>query len=256
MFALSRRESFGSLRNKNFRFFYGSVQKMGISLLPQTCSASLRQNIPTSALSQKQQQEHILRIFPVLSLLVTRRTYFTNGKVIKDKDPYAVLGLQWGEAATTSELKAAFRRKARELHPDVNTTDTPEQAKLKFMKLKQAYEMLVPSKDSASGDANLEEWRVAIWRQGDRIAVDRTDVAGQAKLRPAPPATTSRHKYLSGELGHPQGLGLSKRGEYLEATVKSGSSRRRSSSVGTGRNKWVKPKEFKPWNPSEIEVTD
>ena len=192
-------------------------------------------------------------------LTICCRTYFTNGKVTKDNDPYELLGLQWGDGATTAEIKKAFLVKARELHPDLNTTDTPTQAQLKFQKLVKAYETLVPQKDSEANDASLEDWRLAIWRKGDRIALDRTDVAGQARVRPAPPAKTSRHWYHSRELGHPQGINV-KRGEYLEAgkgtsgsNAGTGNCKRKSSSVGTGRSKWVKPKEFKPWNPNENE---
>ena len=47
-------------------------------------------------------------------------------------------------------------------------------------------------------------------------------------------------------LGHPDNRGVSlKRGELIG----DGAGNKKSSTVGTGRNKWVKPKEFKPWNP-------
>ncbi|KAL3927674.1 MAG: hypothetical protein SGBAC_012985 [Bacillariaceae sp.] len=182
-----------------------------------------------------------------------RRAYFTNANVTKDKDPYAILGLQWGDGATTAEIKQAFRLKARELHPDLNTTDTRELAQLKFQRLVKAFETLVPPKGSKNDANSLEDWRVAVWRQSDRIAMDRTDVAGQARIRPAPPAKTLRHQYHSRELGHPQGAKAT--GEYLEATPSgSNTNKRKSSSVGTGRSKWVKPKEFIPWNPNENEA--
>ncbi|CAJ1970204.1 unnamed protein product [Cylindrotheca closterium] len=218
-----------------------------------------RNHLKSKPFSLHLPQEHsgvcVLRNNPLQQsqLTTSRRTYFTNGKVTKDNDPYELLGLQWGDGATSAEIKKAFLVKARELHPDLNTTDSPEQAQLKFQKLVKAYETLVPPKDSEANDASLEDWRLTIWRQGDRIALDRTDVAGQARVRPAPPAKTPRHQYHSRELGHPQGVNV-KRGEYLEAGSKNASSyKRKSSSVGTGRSKWVKPKEFKPWNPNENE---
>jgi hypothetical protein len=166
------------------------------------------------------------------------RFYFTNGKATKQNDPYAILGLQWGEGVTTSEIKTAFRTKARELHPDVNKTDSPEKALLNFQRLQKAYETLVKNITGNEDGADFEEWRNAIWMRGDRIAMDRTDVAGVKKNRPAPPASS---KVYSKVLGHPQGV--ASRGEYL------GASQRKSSSVGSGRNKWVTPKEFQPWNP-------
>merc|ERR1719401_2484452 len=84
------------------------------------------------------------------------------------------------------------------------------------------------------------------------IAQERTDVAGQMRKRPARPAGSETKRWGMASLGHPDGRGLSTghRGEYLS----SGGEKRptqRSSTVGTGRSKWVKQKEFRPWNPEE-----
>lgn len=54
------------------------------------------------------------------------------------RDPYEVLGV--GRQADEREIKKAFRRLARELHPDVNGGD-PE-AESKFKELAEAYEIL------------------------------------------------------------------------------------------------------------------
>jgi len=54
------------------------------------------------------------------------------------RDPYEVLGVDRG--ADDAEIKKAFRRLARELHPDVNTSD-PE-AEEKFKQAAEAYEVL------------------------------------------------------------------------------------------------------------------
>jgi hypothetical protein len=174
------------------------------------------------------------------------RSYFTNGQVTKKNDPYAILGLQWGDGATSTDIKQAFREKARKLHPDVNQEDSPEVALKKFQELQKAYESLM--KAVTNEDLrDIEEWRIAIWRQGDRIAMDRTDVAGVKRKRPVQPTTTAGKVY-SRELGHPDGRGVPAvaRAEYL------GEGRgKKSSSVGTGRSKWVKPKEFRPWNGGE-----
>lgn len=172
---------------------------------------------------------------------IVRRWYFTNGQVTKANDPYAILGLQWGDGASSAEIKAAFRKQAQLLHPDVNKNDTPQQAIEKFQKLQRAYETLM--KSVSVGDLDLEEWRMAVWRQSDRLAQDRTDVAGIQRKRPVQPASL---KVYGRELGHPGGGGNQRvRGEYL------GSGKRVSSTVGTGRSKWVQPKEFKPWTPEE-----
>jgi len=54
------------------------------------------------------------------------------------RDPYEVLGV--GRSADETEIKKAFRRLARELHPDTNSTD-PE-AESKFKEAAEAYEIL------------------------------------------------------------------------------------------------------------------
>eukprot|EP00980_Cylindrotheca_fusiformis_P024997 scaffold12877_cov84-Cylindrotheca_fusiformis.AAC.2 len=192
---------------------------------------------------------------PLTTTNTTSRSYFTNGQSIKKNDPYAILGLQWGDGATTSEIKDAFRRKARELHPDLNTTDSPQQALLKFQQLQKAYETLTSTTtNGAIEDDSFEEWRLAIWRRGDRIAMDRTDVAGVRKKRPVPPAASSKKIYAQ-TLGHPQG-GVTRRGEYLESaatttTTTTQRKRTKPSSVGSGQSKWVTPKEFKPYYKSK-----
>lgn len=184
-----------------------------------------------------------------------RRSYFTNGQTTKKDDPYAILGLQWGDGATTAEIRTAFRERAKALHPDVVDTNvmSAEQAHEEFQKLVAAYESLMKHVQADDCD-NFEEWRVALWRQSDRIAMDRTDVAGVARKRPAKPAQTSSS--YGRELGHPSGKGVAAKGEYLSdgasTTTKDGK-KLRSSSVGRGQSKWVKKKrkqEYKEWSQS------
>lgn len=67
---------------------------------------------------------------------------------------YIFAGLHWG--ATTTEIKDAFKRKARELHPDVNKIDSPEQALKKFQSVQEAYTKLMDVKGAAHRDDLLE----------------------------------------------------------------------------------------------------
>lgn len=185
-------------------------------------------------------------VFHSTVVLPQWRCYFTNADRMKQDDPYALLGLQWGDATSTAEIKEAFRKKARELHPDVNTKDTPEQALQKFQKLQKAYQTLLGNADDAEEGA--EEWRFAVWRTGDRIAQDRTDVAGEARKRPAQPASKA-DAWASRQIGHPDGRGVSsssRRNEFL------GTGKPTASSVGRGLNKWVTPKDYKPWDPEAV----
>eukprot|EP00521_Asterionellopsis_glacialis_P015763 CAMPEP_0195300308 /NCGR_PEP_ID=MMETSP0707-20130614/27174_1 /TAXON_ID=33640 /ORGANISM="Asterionellopsis glacialis, Strain CCMP134" /LENGTH=187 /DNA_ID=CAMNT_0040362967 /DNA_START=1 /DNA_END=560 /DNA_ORIENTATION=- len=173
---------------------------------------------------------------------------------MKKDDPYAQLGLTWG--ATTTEIKEAYKQKARELHPDVNTTDKPEIALKKFQAVHKAYQKLMDVKGAPHRDDLMEEWSFAVWRNGDIIAQDRTDVAGQARKRPVKPAVSLQNKAWGvAALGHPDGKSGNKprRAEYL-AENSSGNKGPRTSTVGTGRNKWATPKEYKPWNPDNVKV--
>jgi molecular chaperone DnaJ len=64
------------------------------------------------------------------------------------RDPYEVLGIERG--ASTQEVKKAFRRLARELHPDVNAHD-PD-AEKKFKEAAEAYEILSDEERRATYD--------------------------------------------------------------------------------------------------------
>ncbi len=56
--------------------------------------------------------------------------------------------------ATNAEIKSAYRRLARKIHPDVNTTDTQEAA-AEFAKIAKAYEILGNPKERAAYDRRL-----------------------------------------------------------------------------------------------------
>src|SRR3954451_5992295 len=64
------------------------------------------------------------------------------------RDPYEVLGI--GRDADETTIKKAFRRLARELHPDVNQHD-PE-AEQKFKEAEEAYEILSAPERRATYD--------------------------------------------------------------------------------------------------------
>ena len=53
-------------------------------------------------------------------------------------DPYSVLGVS--KSATDDEIKKAYRKKARQYHPDVNKA--PDATK-KFQEINEAYEVTI-----------------------------------------------------------------------------------------------------------------
>ncbi|MEI6573229.1 MAG: J domain-containing protein [Alphaproteobacteria bacterium] len=65
------------------------------------------------------------------------------------RDPYSVLGV--GKTASEDDIKKAFRKQAKVLHPDRNKTDP--KAKDKFAELNSAYEILGDDKKRKQFDA-------------------------------------------------------------------------------------------------------
>jgi DnaJ-class molecular chaperone len=68
---------------------------------------------------------------------------------VRMRDPYEVLGVQ--KSARPDEIKKAFRRQAKKLHPDANKKDP--RAAVKFAELNAAYELLGDEKKRKAFDA-------------------------------------------------------------------------------------------------------
>lgn len=85
-------------------------------------------------------------------------------------DSYRLLGLRTG--ATAEEIKAAYRRLARQLHPDLNPND--DRAKERFIRIAEAYRFLmsVIDPESDSDPQPATEPKVTITRKsgGDQAA--------------------------------------------------------------------------------------
>lgn len=174
----------------------------------------------------------------------TRRSYFTNGDKVQRDDPYFTLGLQYGDGCTLSEIKSAFYKKAAVLHPDTVTSKEEKKRNVQaFQEVLMAYQTLTKMHSNLpglNGAKDEEEWKQAVWRNSDRIAVNRIDVAGVLKERPIPSPLLQRRQRYNIAIGHPQNSGQRVGGEYL-----GDSKPRQTSSVGRGQSKWLMDKRAK-----------
>jgi DnaJ-class molecular chaperone len=77
---------------------------------------------------------------------------------LKYKDYYEVLGVP--KEAPAKDIKSAYRKLARKLHPDANPND-PKAAEEKFKELQEAYEVLSDAEKRRKYDALGSNWQQA-----------------------------------------------------------------------------------------------
>ena len=74
------------------------------------------------------------------------------------EDPYDILGVP--RTATSDEIKKAYRKKARENHPDLNPDDPEAEERLK--KINEAYDRITnPEKYARKADPTNDDYRQA-----------------------------------------------------------------------------------------------
>ena len=81
------------------------------------------------------------------------------------KDHYETLGVD--RKASEKDIRSAYRRLARQYHPDVNSGD--KRAEAKFKEVNEAYQVLSDSDSRKQYDRFGDRWRHA-----DRVQNDRT----------------------------------------------------------------------------------
>src|SRR5216684_1759283 len=74
---------------------------------------------------------------------------------VKTKDYYEVLGV--GRNASAEDIKKAYRKLARKLHPDLNPGD--KQAEEQFKELQEAYDVLSDAENRKLYDQYGDNWR-------------------------------------------------------------------------------------------------
>ena len=73
------------------------------------------------------------------------------------KDYYSILGVK--RNASEQEIKKAYRKLARQYHPDVNPGDKAAEAK--FKEINEAYEVLSDKEDRKKYDKYGDQWKYA-----------------------------------------------------------------------------------------------
>jgi molecular chaperone DnaJ len=73
------------------------------------------------------------------------------------KDYYTILGVK--KDASAAEIKKAYRKLARQYHPDVNPGDSSAEAK--FKEINEAYEVLSDKEDRKKYDKYGDQWKYA-----------------------------------------------------------------------------------------------
>ncbi|KAJ9165962.1 hypothetical protein P3X46_020772 [Hevea brasiliensis] len=92
-----------------------------------------------------------LRVSAACSTTAERTT--THSHIASPGSLYEVLGIQTG--STCLEIKAAYRRLARVLHPDVAANGQKEETTFEFIKIHEAYETLSDPEKRADYDRSL-----------------------------------------------------------------------------------------------------
>jgi DnaJ-class molecular chaperone len=144
------------------------------------------------------------------------------------KDYYAVLGVP--KTAAQKDIKSAYRKLARKLHPDANP-DNPKQAEEKFKELQEAYAVLSDPEKRQKYDVLGSDWQRAAHdanaqrqqsRRGPTVDFGYPGSGGSAGAGGAAGFSDFFDMFFSGIGRRPSGAGFTpsaQRGEDLETTL-------------------------------------
>jgi len=97
-------------------------------------------------------------------------------------DPYYLLGI--AQTATADEIRAAYRHRAAEIHPDLQPRDKRPMAEEQMKQLNAARDLLLDPRRRAAYDDKIRlEMQKAMWRARRDSAIYET-FASEAPLRP------------------------------------------------------------------------
>lgn len=146
------------------------------------------------------------------------------------RDPYTALGVQQG--APVTEIKTAYRKRARVLHPDVNRTD-PD-ADEKFKELVAAYELLLDPLRRSAYDRSRNGFGAPSW---DYRSEGRRQVRWRGPPKPPPQSWTGTRVVGLQERTGPR-RGRRGRGPVLHGIVMSPDLRRMATHRGETVGLW------------------
>jgi curved DNA-binding protein len=144
---------------------------------------------------------------------------------VKFHDYYETLGVQ--RAATTDEIKKAYRKLARKYHPDVNPND--KSAEEKFKEISEAYEVLSDPEKRKRYDQLGANWKAGSdftpppgWTPWEGVRIeygDIGDIFGAAGAGGAGGFSDFFETLFGARRGGPRGVPFAMRGRDVEAEM-------------------------------------
>jgi len=144
---------------------------------------------------------------------------------VKFHDYYETLGVP--RAATTDEIKKAYRKLARKYHPDVNPND--KSAEEKFKELSEAYEVLSDPEKRKRYDQLGAGWKAGAdftpppgWASGEGVRVEYGDLGDIFGAAGAGGFSDFFETLFGARRGAPRGAPFARRGRDVEAEMEIG----------------------------------
>ncbi|KAF8410174.1 hypothetical protein HHK36_002696 [Tetracentron sinense] len=133
-------------------------------------AGELHYHHPILCISYKSNTCYILRIYPSCRKQCFSSSSESTQNDFAGKNAYDVLGVS--ETSSLAEIKASFRKLAKETHPDLARSDDDPSASQRFVQILAAYEILSDSEKRAHYDMYLFSQRKVVQRhskQGSTI---------------------------------------------------------------------------------------
>ena len=131
-----------------------------------------------------------------------------DGKIAPEDDYYYILGCR--ESATTEQIAAEYRVRAKQYHPDRQTDRTStDQSSEPFLRLNKAYEVLSDDKKRKQYDSwkhsgltiSFEKWLATQERRGESfhfaVKKEQTSISDRPNVEPSMAGHTSQDNHMT-----------------------------------------------------------